>query len=343
MASFRSTESDDEGGGGGAYVYLAGDVAGHSEKRTPVHLIITDRRALTDRVTEFTLRRPDDERLPDWAPGAHIDVILADGTTRQYSLCGDRWDGHSYRIAIQREPAGRGGSLAMHEMLQVGSAVGFGGPRNNFRLAPASRYLFVAGGIGITPLLPMVRQADLLGIDWQLLYLGRSSTALAYRDELGAFEDRVTVHCADEAGRATLDDWRPTDAQTRVYACGPARLIDAVEEWGAPPDGFAPKIERFAGATPVSTSTTTFEVVAARSRASTTVATGETVVSALRRIGVDVLTSCAQGVCGTCETGVVSGRPDHRDSLLDDPERMASSCMFPCVSRSLDPRLVLDL
>ena len=230
----------------------------------------------------------------------------------------------------------------MHE-LPVGSSVGFGGPRNNFRLAPAERYLFIAGGIGITPILPMVRQADLLGTDWHLLYLGRSRSALAYLDELDPHGTRVSIRCADETGRAQLDEWRPTDAETRVYACGPTRLLDAVERWDAAPGGFAPKTERFAASAPPSSSTTEFDVVASRSGASTTVRTDETVVTALRRIGVDVLTSCAQGVCGTCETGVVSGRPEHRDSLLDDAERSASSCMFPCVSRSLDKQLVLDL
>lgn len=313
------------------------------QRRGPtVHLIITNRRVLTTRVVEFTLRRPDGARLPDWSPGAHIDVMLPDGATRQYSLCGDRWDAHSYRIAVLREDEGRGGSVAMHQMA-IGSSVGFGGPRNNFRLAPADRYLFIAGGIGITPILPMLRQADLLGADWHLLYLGRSRSALAYVDELAPFGTRVSIRCADETSRAQLDEWRPTDTGTRVYACGPTRLLDAVERWEAAPGGFAPKVERFSASTRPSSSTTAFDVVASRSGKSTTVGVDETVVTALRRIGVDVLTSCAQGVCGTCETGVVSGRPDHRDSLLDDAERTTSSCMFPCVSRSIDQQLVLDL
>lgn len=307
-----------------------------------MHLIITDRRDLASSVAEFTLRRPDGARLPDWSPGAHIDVMLPDGTTRQYSLCGDRWDAHSYRIAVLREDAGRGGSVAMHAS-PIGSSVGFGGPRNNFRLAPSDRYLFIAGGIGITPILPMLRQADVLEADWHLLYLGRSRSALAYLDELASFGSRVSTRCADETGRAQLDEWQPTDAETRVYACGPTRLLDTVERWDAVPTGFAPKTERFSASARSSSSTTAFEVIASRSGRSTTVGADETVVTALRRIGVDVLTSCAQGVCGTCETGVVSGRPEHRDSLLDDAERAASSCMFPCVSRSLDRQLVLDL
>jgi ferredoxin-NADP reductase len=308
------------------------------------HVVVTGRREVSEGVVELTLARPDGSRLPEWAPGAHIDVILDDGTTRQYSLCGDRWDAATYRIAVQREGDGRGGSLAVHERLVEGATCRFGGPRNNFRLAPAARYLFVAGGIGITPLLPMIDQAERLDLDWHLLYLGRSRDRLAFVDELEAYAARVTVHCADEIGRADLDTWRPTDPSVRVYACGPERLLDAVTAWGACEGGFAPKVERFS-ATGLGTDAQAleFEVEAARSGVRTTVQADETVVAALRRIGVDIVTSCAQGVCGTCETDVLSGRPAHRDSLLDDAEREASQCMFPCVSRSLDARLVLDV
>jgi len=306
-------------------------------------LVVTARRDVAADVVELTLVRPDGSRLPDWAPGAHIDVVLPTGLTRQYSLCGDRWDAASYRIAVQREPDGRGGSSWLHDHGVPGVTLGFGGPRNNFRLAPAEDHLFIAGGIGITPLLPMIRQAELLDLPWRLLYLGRRRDRLAYLDELAAHGDRVTVHCADELGRAELDAWRPSDPRTRVYACGPERLLDAVAAWGAVPGGFAPRIERFSATTGETPPATTFDVVAARSGVTATVAEDESIVTALRRAGVDVITSCAQGVCGTCETDVLEGRPDHRDSLLDDAERAASRCLFPCVSRSRDPRLVLDL
>jgi ferredoxin-NADP reductase len=227
--------------------------------------------------------------------------------------------------------------------VDVGDILGFGGPRNNFRLAPATRYLFVAAGIGITPLLPMIRQAVDLNVDWRLLYLGRSRSRLAYLEELAVHGDRVVVHCADVLGRAELTERQPVDPRTRVYACGPERLLDAVQQWGAPPDGFPPKVERFAAIDQTDVPSTQFEVTAARSGISTVVGTQETIVMALRRAGVDVLTSCSQGVCGTCETDVLAGRPDHRDSLLDDAERTASTCMFPCVSRSRSSVLVLDL
>lgn len=303
---------------------------------------VTRRREVADGVVELTLARPGGGRLPDWAPGAHIDVVLADGTTRQYSLCGDRWDPDTYRIAVQREAGGRGGSLALHRDVREGATLGFGGPRNSFRLAPAREYLFVAGGIGITPLLPMIRQADTLGIPWRALYLGRTRARLAYLDELERYGDRVTVHCADEIGRAALDSWRPRDAAVRVYACGPERLLDAIAAWGAVPGGHPPRIERFVADPGRFGPASAFEVVAARSGVETTVGAHETIVAALRRVGVPVLTSCGQGVCGTCETDVLAGVPDHRDTLLDDAERAANTCLFPCVSRSLAGRLVLD-
>jgi ferredoxin-NADP reductase len=307
-------------------------------------VVVVDRRPVAEGVVEFTLARPDGARLPDWAPGAHIDVHVPGGLVRQYSLCGDRWDAETYRIAVQREPAGRGGSGALHDAVRVGDHLEFGGPRNNFRLAPAADYLFVAGGIGITPLLPMLRQADLLAIDWRLVYLGRRRERLAYLAELERFGDRVTVHCSDEAGRADLDGWRPLDPRTRVYACGPERLIDAVERWGAVPGGHPARVERFAASASTSAGPMrSFEVHAARTQATATVEPGESIVAALRRVGVDVLTSCAQGVCGTCETEILEGVPDHRDSLLDDTERAAGTCLFPCVSRCAGERLVLDL
>jgi len=319
---------------------MAEMVQGAVEDRGVV--VIEARRELTEGVVELTLARPDGSRLPDWAPGAHIDLVLADGTVRQYSLCGDRWDAHRYRIAVQREDDGRGGSRAVHA-LRPGDTVGFGGPRNTFRLAPAPEYLFIAGGSGITPLLPMVRQAELLDIPWRMLYLGRSRERLAYLDELSRHGDRVHVHDAGELGRADLDTWRPADAATRVYACGPSRLLDAVEAWGAPPAGHAPRVERFTALTDTTAAATRFEAVAARSGVRVTVEPHETLAGALARGGVRVVTSCGQGVCGTCETDVLAGVPDPRDTLRDDDDRRAGQCMFPCVSRSRGDLLVLDL
>ncbi|MDN4474740.1 PDR/VanB family oxidoreductase [Demequina sp. SYSU T00192] len=304
-------------------------------------LEVAARMQVAEDAVELTLRRPDGGRLPDWAPGAHLDLVLPDGRSRQYSLCGDRWDAHTYRVAIRREPQGRGGSVWLHDEARPGTMLGFAGPRNSFRMAPAERYLLVAGGIGITPLLPMVRQAEMIGADWHLLYLGRGLASLPYLEELEAHGDRVTVHCGDTDGRADLDAWLPTDPSVRVYACGPERLLDAVEAW-APRLALPPRVERFAARIDDRPGRP-FEVVASRSGVSTAVGADETVVAALRRVGVEVITSCAQGVCGTCEADVLEGTPDHRDSVLDEHARASGTCLLPCVSRCLDDRLVLDL
>lgn len=306
-------------------------------------LVLRSRRSVATGIEEFEFGRPDGSRLPDWAPGAHIDVVLRDGVVRQYSLCGDRLDAHAYRIAVQREPGGRGGSVTLHDELEVGDTVSFGGPRNSFRLPPAGAYHFIAGGIGITPILPMVRQAAELGADWRLVYLARRPDLMAYREELAPHGDRVVLHAADVVGRADLDAHRPTAPGVRVLACGPERLLDAVEAWGAVPGGIAPRVERFTARADDGRPSPRFRVRAERSAVTAEVGASESVVEALRRVGVDVLTSCAQGVCGTCETDVLGGEPDHRDSLLDDDERRSGRCMFPCVSRAFGPELVLDL
>jgi ferredoxin-NADP reductase len=308
-------------------------------------LVVTGKRAAADGVVELVLAHPDGKRLPDWAPGAHVDLMLPNGSTRQYSLCGSRWDAFRYRVGVLREPAGRGGSAFVHDRLQVGDTVGVGGPRNNFALVPSARYLFIAGGIGITPLLPMVHQADLLGAEWDLVYGGRRRSSMAFLDELAGYGDRVHVHPEDEDGLLDLPAWlgevRP---DTAVYCCGPGPLLDAVERACAGWPAHALRTERFVAeerGAPVRD--TPFEVRLARSGTAVTVTPEVTVLDAVRAAGAQVLSSCQQGTCGTCATDVVDGVPDHRDSILGDAERAAGDCMFICVSRSCSDRLVLDL
>ncbi|WP_116450545.1 PDR/VanB family oxidoreductase [Blastococcus litoris] len=308
-------------------------------------LRVTAKTMQAEGVLTLDLAAPSGGRLRDWTPGSHIDLVLPNGMTRQYSLCGDRWDPLTYRVGVLLEPAGRGGSSYVHDSLQVGDLVGVGGPRNNFPLVPSQRYLFVAGGIGITPILPMVRQAEMLGADWQLLYGGRRRGSMAFLGELEGYGDRVLVRPEDEHGLLDLAGFLggPRDG-VRIYACGPGPLLAAMERTctGWPPHTL--RTERFvaeeAGA-PVRTAP--FEVELARSGTTVTVTPDLTVLEALNRVGVEVLSSCRRGVCGTCETTVLAGRPDHRDALLDDDEREADDCMYVCVSRSRDERLVLDL
>jgi ferredoxin-NADP reductase len=308
-------------------------------------LTVAAKTAVADDVTGLTLTHPAGRRLPDWAPGAHIDLVLPNGQTRQYSLCGDRWDPGTYRVAVLREPDGRGGSQYVHDILRPGDTVGVGAPRNNFPLVPSQRYRFIAGGIGITPLLPMIHQAELLGADWALLYGGRHQSSMAFLDDLALHGQRVHVRPQDEYGLLDLAGFlgRP-DPGVKIYCCGPGPLLAAAEAACTGWPAHALRTERFVAAnvgTPARNAP--FEVRLARSGATVTVPTGLSVLDAVRGAGVDVLSSCGQGTCGTCETAVLSGEPDHRDSLLDDDERAANDRMFICVSRSRGDRLVLDL
>jgi ferredoxin-NADP reductase len=296
-------------------------------------------------VVAVTLTDPAGLRLPDWTPGAHIDLVLPDGLNRQYSLCGNRWDAYSYRIGVLREPASRGGSAFVHEELEPGHLVGVSAPRNNFPLVPSQRYLFVAGGIGVTPILPMIHQADLVSADWQLLYGGRRRASMAFLDELSAYGDRVRIHPQEESGLLPLAEYlglpRP---DVKIYCCGPGPLLDAMEAVCAQWPRQALRTERFvAEEHGPAVHDGPFEVELARTGTTVTVTPDISVLDAVHAAGIEVLSSCRQGTCGTCETTVLAGLPDHRDSLLDDDDRATGDCMYICVSRSCTDRLVLDL
>jgi len=284
--------------------------------------------------------------LPSWAPGAHVDLRLPGGLTRQYSLCGDPADRSHWRIAVLREPESRGGSAHVHDALVEGAVVEVRGPRNHFPLVPAPRYVFVAGGIGITPILPMIDAADAAGAEWELHYGGRSRRSMAFLQALEeATGQRVTLHPQDEVGlidlEALLGAPRPG---TLVYCCGPEPLLVAVEQRCAGwPEGSL-HLERFAPkdvGEPVLTGA--FEVELALSGLSLTVPPEKSVLQVVEEAGIDVLSSCTEGTCGTCETTVLSGEVDHRDSLLTPAEQAANDTMFVCVSRAAGPRLVLEL
>jgi ferredoxin-NADP reductase len=304
-------------------------------------LIVQRREFAAEGVLALTLRHPLGEPLPAWEPGAHVDVLLGPGLERQYSLCGDPADRSAWRIAVLREPSGRGGSAHVHEQLGEDAKVRVRGPRNNFRLEPAPRYRFVAGGIGITPLLPMLAAAEAAGAEWTLLYGGRTRGSMAFAEELGRYGDRVTFAPEDETGLldlpSVLDD---VPAGTLVYCCGPGPLLDAVE--ARCPSGVL-RVERFQPKQQETGGNTAFEVELARSGRTLTVAPDVSVLDAVRDAGVEVLYSCTEGTCGTCETDVLDGEPDHRDSVLTDDERAAGETMLICVSRCRGGRLVLDL
>ncbi|MEU0246908.1 PDR/VanB family oxidoreductase [Streptomyces sp. NPDC006235] len=311
-------------------------------------LVVAARALAADDVVSLTLRRPDGGMLPAWTPGAHIDVLLNGddgGLIRQYSLCGDPAARDSWQIAVLREPHGRGGSAYVHDHLREGAAVRVRGPRNNFPLRPAARHLFIAGGVGITPILPMVEAAEAAGADWRLLYGGRTRTSMAFLNRLAPHGDRVLVRPQDEYGLLDLSAHLGVPEEgTLVHACGPEPLLQAVQEQCAhwPPGTLG--VERFA---PVRTDAAgqaeAFEVELARSGLTLTVPADRSVLETVEQAGVTVNFSCREGTCGTCETDVLDGKPDHRDSLLTEDERAAGDTMLICVSRSCGTRLVLDL
>ncbi|MFF4627827.1 PDR/VanB family oxidoreductase [Streptomyces griseorubiginosus] len=304
-------------------------------------LVVERRESAADGVLALTLRHPLGEQLPAWEPGAHIDVLLGPGLERQYSLCGDPADRARWRIAVLREPVGRGGSAHVHEQVNQGDKVRVRGPRNHFALRPAPRYLFIAGGIGITPILPMLAAAEAEGAQWSLLYGGRTRNSMAFTEELSRYGDRVTVAPQDETGLLDLPsvlDGVPEG--TLVYCCGPGPLLDAVEQ--RCPAGLL-HVERFAPKEQEEGENTEFEVELAQTGTTVTVPADVSVLDAVRASGVEVLFSCTEGTCGTCETDVLEGTPDHRDSVLTDEEREAGETMMICVSRCRGRRLVLDL
>jgi ferredoxin-NADP reductase len=271
--------------------------------------------------------------------------VLPNGLTRQYSLCGDPADRSRWCLGVLREPDGRGGSRWLADELTPGTTLGVRGPRNNFPLLPAGRYVFVAGGIGITPLLPMIRSAVAAGAEWSLHYGGRTRSSMAFLEQLAGHADRVRVQPQDEVGLLDLAGaLAGHTAGTLVYCCGPAGLIDAVEQRCRELGPGVLHVERFAAAPAVDAAEATeFEVVCDRTGITVTVPPELSVLEALENEGIAVLSSCTEGTCGTCETAVLEGAPDHRDSLLTDEERAVGDTMMICVSRCLGRRLVLDV
>lgn len=317
----------------------------HSERslRLRVHQLTWE----ADGVLSVHLRDVEGRDLPIWQAGAHIDLHLPGVITRQYSLSGSPRDRRTWRISVLRERVSKGGSQAVHETLRPGDVVDVVGPRNNFLLVDAEEYVFIAGGIGVTPLLPMIEAVVASGAPWQLLYGGRSRASMAFLEELAGRGDAVTVSPEDERG--LLDLGSVLDAPqggTAVYCCGPEPLLTAVEQrceaW--PPGSL--HLERFKPKElpPVDPDAESdFEVVLEQSGVTVTVPAGMSVLEALEDNGIEPLNSCREGICGTCETKVLSGVPDHRDSLLSDEERAANDTMMICVGRALCERLVLDL
>lgn len=302
-------------------------------------------------ICSFELVSLDGKPLPAFSAGSHVDVAVADGITRQYSLCNDPTESHRYQIAVLRDANSRGGSAAMHERLQVGDTVEISAPKNHFPLAhDARRHLLLAGGIGVTPILCMAERLAMTGADFEMHYCTRSAERTAFRERIARsrFAPRVRFHHDDGEAAQKLDVaalFARPEPGTHLYVCGPQGFMDAVLGTARERGWLEPQLhcEYFAAAPAPAGDRQAFEVQLASSGRIVVVPADKTVVQALTEAGVEVLTSCEQGVCGTCLTRVLEGVPDHRDLYLSAEEQAANDQFTPCCSRSRSARLVLDL
>lgn len=309
---------------------------------------------LSNRVVGLTLEADGGGNLPPWEPGAHIQLELNvpqiedSQCYRQYSLCGEQNNMQQWQIAVLKDEASRGGSHYIHEVLQEGDVINVSHPKNHFPFVGQNKCFFIAGGIGITPIVPMVQAAAAAGLDWQLLYLARDGADFIFLSQLQQLDARrIRVHASDQGGQLDLQAaLLALDAQTTVYSCGPQRLLDTLETYHQQQSdlGWKLVLERFAVEVDEAALTgNRFTVVLQKSGKSVVVGHNETILNALKREGIRVKCSCQNGTCGTCETVVVSGRPDHRDFVLSAEERDLNETMMICVSRALGDELVLDL
>lgn len=311
-------------------------------------LVVREMVQQAEGVLSLELADPHGEALPRWEPGAHLDIEVAPQVIRQYSLCGRLDDEARWRIAVLEEPNGSGGSRAVHHRLRPGDLLRANGPRNNFPLVEATSYLFVAGGIGITPLLPMVHKVKARAVEWHLLYGGRRRGSMAFIDELPV-TDEVEVLPEDEFGLLDVKGAiARADATTAVYCCGPEPLIGAVEAACAAMGREPPHLERFKRSRDQQLEHSAqggeeFEVVLARSGRTLVVPPGKSILEVVEGAGVMAFSSCREGVCGCCETVVVEGEVDHRDHYLFEEDRASGKKIMICVSRARSPRLELDL
>ncbi|WP_062133370.1 PDR/VanB family oxidoreductase [Demequina aestuarii] len=302
-------------------------------------------RAVTGDVVVLDLAGADGAPLPTWTAGSHIDVLMPEGVVRQYSLCGDP-DDDRWRIAVLREADGRGGSRWLADHALVGTALQVVGPRNHFAFeTDGGPVLLLAAGIGVTPLWSMAAEAARDGIDYRLRYSGSSRASMALVRELtAAHGDRCSLHVSDEGTRLDLDAaFAEATTGTVAYACGPRRYLEAVEAAAGAHD-VPLRVEHF---TPVEVDEPvlhdTFEVELAMTGITVEVPPDQSILAAVEEHGVLVLSSCTEGTCGTCETPVLAGEVDHRDSILTPAERERNDVMYVCVSRAACPRLTLDL
>jgi tetrachlorobenzoquinone reductase len=303
-----------------------------------------------ERINSYELVSPTGDDLAPFTAGGHIDLRLSNGMIRCYSLVNDQRERHRYVIAVNKDPAGRGGSSFVHDHLKVGDIVSVSLPRNNFALCEEAEHsVLIAGGIGITPLLSMIRRLQALGRNVELFYAARTRPAAAFLDELDALGSNgcLVLHL-------DFDDERPgrlfdiptivarTPAQAHLYCCGPASMLGAFEAATADRPADHVHVEYFQAAEAPATDGG-FEVRLARSNRTIAVEAGKTILDALLDAGIAANYACAEGVCGTCETRVIEGTPDHRDQFLSREEQAANNSIMICCSGAKSRTLVLDI
>ena len=316
-----------------------------------VALLVRQVRLEADDVVSIELAAPDGQVLPAWEPGAHVDVFLRSGLVRQYSLCGGTTDRRRFRIAVLRETDGRGGSEELHRDIRVGATLTVGRPRNHFRIPESVGYLCIAGGVGVTPILSIVEDAAARGLPVRLVYGGRSRRSMAFVDELRGLLPAAAVDIVAQDDRGLIDlagEVAELPDGWVVCACGPGPMLAALES-ACDVDGVRDRlvVERFTASEELEARLASAEnrpvtVELARSGVTVEVPADQSILQAVQDIA-PVISSCTEGYCGTCETRVLEGAPEHRDTVLTDEERATNQIMMVCVSRALTPGLTLDI
>lgn len=310
-----------------------------------VRVRVVEHRVEASNVAIVTLEPLDGSTLPSWTAGAHISVRAGDtGIVREYSLCGSPRDKGRWKIAVRLADDSRGGSRYIHEQLAVGAEVLVNRLSNHFEFRPTARPCFIAGGIGITPILPMVEAANRYGADWNLVYIGRDRAHMPFLDAFEQHGDRVTIIESSVSGRPDIAQIVTANAGSHIFSCGPEPLLDGLAAATAGSGGVALTVERFTPRTiELPEHEIPFEVIVDSTGETVPVAPEQSTLDALLAAGVRVPNSCGEGTCGSCETVVIAGVPDHRDSILSEQEQAEGEYMYVCVSRSRTSTLTLDL
>ncbi|WFU59278.1 PDR/VanB family oxidoreductase [Bradyrhizobium pachyrhizi] len=299
-----------------------------------------------ERIHSYELIARTGSELAPFTAGSHIDLHLPNGMIRSYSLVNDQCERHRYVIAVNKDAGSRGGSSFIHDAVRVGDIIAISGPRNNFALQDEAEHsVLIAGGIGITPLLSMIRRLEALGCRWDLFYAARTRAAAAFLDELGTYRSRVHVDFDDERSGRVFDlpaIVRNAPAHAHLYCCGPLPMLEAFE--AATADRLADRVHvEYFKAREAPATEGGFDVKLTRSNRTIAVEAGKTILDALLDAGIAANYACTEGVCGTCETRVLEGIPDHRDQFLSEEEQAANKSVMICCSGAKSRTLVLDL